>query len=156
MRVSFGTCMIAGFLFLPSYGFQRLESTGRKVTNKLVATDQRAMTPPGRILNEFKPSAKERDIRRISKKGWKRKLQLKHGQSIPVVLNCYKTRGGTTYIRGHLDGDDLSLLAIIISGETLRGIISTPSLGNCTIHSDAAGIQIEFQLGESWLCGTGD
>jgi hypothetical protein len=110
---------------------------------------------PAELLAGLAPSDVEAAAYYKNRTGWHRTIPVSGGSPLDVVVNHYNERNGNLFVRAQLDGDDLSLLTMVVAGAYVKGHLVVPGEAGYEVTNSGETVYLRPLNDVDWSCGHG-
>jgi hypothetical protein len=110
---------------------------------------------PAELLAGLAPSDVEAAAYYKNRTGWHRTIPVSGGSTLDVVVNHYNERNGNLFVRAQLDGDDLSLLTMVVAGAYVKGHLVVPGEAGYEVTNSGETVYLRPLNDVDWSCGHG-
>jgi hypothetical protein len=72
---------------------------------------------------------------------------------LEILVNHYSERSGNLFVRAQLDGDDLSLLTMVVAGSYVKGHLTVPGEVDYEVTNSEEVVTLRPLRDVNWSCG---
>lgn len=118
------------------------------------AVESSELAFPAELLVSLAPTDEEAAVHGENRSGWHRTLPVSEECSLEIVVNYYKERSGNLFVRAQLEGDDLSLLTMVVSGPYVKGHLVVPGEPGYEVTNTGETVHLRLLNDTTWSSGS--